>query len=88
MNTPLPNTADEAVDQIIEEMSFDDVVKVSKLSELQLAPIKLVLRAYVRTVLKHLVLIAYCCKVAGIELDEAGASTAIIDELWKKLNGL
>ena len=48
MNTPLPKTVDEAVDQIIALMAFDAVVKISKLSEMELSPIKLALRIYVQ----------------------------------------
>ncbi len=88
----LPKTVDEAVDQIIKEMSIDDTVKMSKLSEMELAPIKLALRAYVQQRLEesgiNQDLKASCCEVAGKGLDEVGASTVIIDELWRKLRGL
>ncbi len=87
----LPKTVNEAVDQIIEVFSIDDVVKMSKLSEMELEPIKRAMRVYVEHRLDESGinedLRASCCEVAGRELDEVEASTVIIDELWRKLRG-
>ena len=48
MNSPLPKTVDEAVDQIMSTMTFEERVKISRLSGQELAPLKLALSVYVQ----------------------------------------
>ncbi len=85
----LPETVEEAVDDIINDMPLDERVKVARMSEREIAPLKLVLMEYVQTQLEESgineKLKMSCCETAGKNLDEVGASTVIIDELWKRL---
>jgi hypothetical protein len=86
---PLPETVEEAVDEIIDDMPLDERVKVARMSERELAPLKLVLIKYVQSQLEqsgiNKKLKKSCCDITGKNLDEIGASTVIIDELWKLL---
>ncbi len=59
------------------------------MSEREFAPLQLALIAYVYSQLEQSgineKLKLSCCEIAGKKLDEVGASTVIIDELWKRL---
>lgn len=85
-----PKTVDEAVDQIIREMPFDEKVRIARLSNDKLASLKLALMAYVQSELEESGinedLRNSCIEVVCEELDEAGASTVIIDALWERLS--
>ena len=89
MNDDLPKTVDEAVDRIISEMSLDERVRIARLSKDELFPMKLALRLYAQTRLEESgineELKESCMAIVGEELDEAGASTVIIDALWERL---
>lgn len=84
-----PETVDEAVNHIISEMPLDEKVRIARLSKDELAPLKLAMRSYVQNKLNESIinedLKKSCLEIVVEELDEAGASTVIIDALWERL---
>lgn len=88
-DTPLPDTVDEAVNDIISDMPLDERVRLARMTETELDPIKLAMRAYVQDQLEESgineKLKASCCELVGRDLDEVGTSTVIIDDLWRRL---
>jgi len=86
----LPKTVDEAVDQILAEMSFEERTAIAYLTERDLAPIQYTLNIYLREQLKDCSvnrgLMEDCvAKSETKDLDEAEASNVIIKDLWKRL---
>ena len=88
----LPKTVDEAVDQILAEMSFEERTAIAYLIEGDLAPIQHTLTIYLREQLKdssvNRGLMEDCvAKSETKDPDEAEASKVIIKVLWKRLQG-
>ena len=85
----LADTVDEAVSGILATFSLADKVRIANMSVKELAPLKLGMIAYVQKKLDSCgineALKEDCIKIAGENMDEAGASTVIIDQIWKKL---
>ena len=83
-DNPLPETVDEAVQEIVDDMPLDERVKIARMSESELAPLKLALRAYVQSQLEQSgineKLKASCCEVAGKDLDEVPEKKLIYTE--------
>ena len=69
----LPKTVEEAVDQIIDDLSLEERVRITRLSENELAPVKLAMVDYVQKRLKESGinedLRKSCCAIAGKVLD-------------------
>jgi len=89
MDSKLPKAVEEAVDQIIAEMSLEEKAAVARFSEKELAALKDALMVYIRERLVdsgiNEALKEACIKKAGGDLSEMEAPTVIMDELWKTL---
>lgn len=87
--TPLPETVEQAVDEILETLSLEERVRIANMTERELAPLKLGLIAFVQQKIDscgiNQALKKDCIRIAGMEMDEVGASTVIIDQMWKTL---
>lgn len=85
----LPGTVDEAVDDILSSLSLEERVRIANMTDRELAPLKLGLIAFVQKRLDtcgiNEALKEDCIRISGDYLDECGASTVLIDQVWKKL---
>ena len=86
----IPKTVNEAVDQIIFEMSLKDRVKLANLKREDMEPFGVTFRIFIRNRLFHKGankdLIKSCIAVSGNDnLDESGAAFVIIEKLWDRL---
>ena len=86
----MPNTVDEAVEQIISAMPLRDRVTLSNLTYDELANLQATLGIYIRKKLEvwqvNQSLLNSCRnKLGSADVDEYSAASVIIDEIWKKL---
>ena len=85
-----PQTVDEAVDRLINELSLKDKTMIAKMPEYDLPDLHLNLGMYMRNNFKlwsgNIQLLKSCELVAGRDnIIKEGAASVIIRELWKKL---
>lgn len=83
-------TVDEAVEHILSTLTSKEKSQIAKKSKGELAPMKLALLIYVKYNPKESgineAIMQDCAKITGKDTDEAGASSLIIDEVWRRLN--
>jgi hypothetical protein len=86
-----PNTVDQVVNEIIEELTLEERVGAANLEENELRALKLMLGKYLRYRLDQLdvgvnkMLMKDCLEKSGESLNKAEAATVILRELWKRL---
>ena len=88
--TQPPKTVGQAVDQLLSEMSLKDKTTVANMAEVELSTLYATLGSYIRNNYGlwtgNEELMASCRFTANkLSIDENGASSLIIRELWKKL---
>jgi len=86
----IPKTVNEAVEQIISEMSLQDRVKLANLKREDMEPFGMTFRIFIRNRLfqkgANRDLIKSCIAVSGNDdLNEGDAAFVIIEKLWEKL---
>ncbi|MGB6011559.1 MAG: putative molybdenum carrier protein [Desulfobacterales bacterium] len=86
----IPKTVNEAVEQIILEMSLQDRVKLANLKREDMEPFGMTFRIFIRNRLfqkgANRDLIKSCIAVSGNDdLNEGDAAFVIIEKLWEKL---
>ena len=86
----LPRTVQEAVDRIIDELSFKDKTTVANMAEIELGVLDTTLGEYIRNEFNlwadNHPLFDSCCFIAKKDsLSEDEASFLIVRELWKRL---
>ncbi len=86
----IPKTVNEAIDQIISEMSLQDRVKLANLKREDMEPFGVTFRIFIQNRLfqkgANRDLIKSCIAVSGNDdLDESKAAFVIIEKLWERL---
>lgn len=86
----IPKTVNEAVDQIISEMSLQDRVKLANLKREDMEPFGMTFRIFIQNRLfqkgANRNLIKSCIAVSGNDdLNESRAAYVIIEKLWERL---
>jgi hypothetical protein len=89
-STQPPRTVQEAVDRLIDELSFKDKTTIANMAEVELSVLDTTLGEYIRTEFNlwtnNHPLFGSCCFIAKKDnLSEDEAAFLIIRELWKKL---
>jgi hypothetical protein len=85
----LSDSVEKAVDEILETFSLAEKALIANMTERELSPLKLGLIAFIQGKIDSCgvneALKEDCIRIAGKQMDEAGASTVIIDQIWERL---